>query len=263
MATPSNGNLSRSTLTVAPGFDPYPARFNFRAVSVDTWSNLLLAAIITDWLNLRAAFKEAFGVDLTYAEAYRDLGVQQWRWDEHQLGGPLAANVGGSNHGWGLCLDLRNQVGTKGSPQSNWMIANAGRFGFVRDVSSEYWHYHHLATFSVTKPTTATASTGSKPLVPAAPFTASTLLGDDMFAAQIYTTSKRGPVPAGAKFILDIRGKVVKRIDTAAKLTAAQKKTLQDEWNTLVAVQPNKEPIHWSGDNAWAYYDGGYKRLYW
>lgn len=79
-----------------------------------------------------------------------------------------------------------------------------------------------------------------------------------MFATQVSKKSSGSALPAGAKFILDIREKTVTRVDTGAKLSAAQKSTLRDEWNTLLTAQENKKPINWTAANAEAYKAGGY-----
>jgi LAS superfamily LD-carboxypeptidase LdcB len=48
--------------------------------------------------------------------------------------GNLAARPGYSNHQGGFALDLTT---------SSWLANNAHRFGFVRTVPSESWHYEY------------------------------------------------------------------------------------------------------------------------
>ncbi|MCU1617784.1 MAG: hypothetical protein JWO98_5324 [Frankiales bacterium] len=166
--TPPNGAYDPATLVVAPGFVPYPAAANFMPVSHATLSDLTMPGVLNDLMQLRLAFAAHFGTELTYAEAYRTLYVQTVRKAEQAKGGSLAAIPGTSNHGeGGRAFDFRNTIGTAGSATSNWMIANAPRFGFFRDVPSEYWHYHHPSTTPVTPTYVAPASEGAPaPLIP-------------------------------------------------------------------------------------------------
>jgi len=58
---------------------------------------------------------------------------------------PTAARPGSSKHGSGLALDLN----TSSRPHLNtsvyvWLVNNAHRFGFVRTVASEEWHFEYL-----------------------------------------------------------------------------------------------------------------------
>lgn len=142
----ANGTYTASQLVVLPGFVPYPARYNYKAASVGLLSNRALPKVYGAYIRLRAAFRSRFGVDLTYAEAYRSGAMQDVRIREHANGGPLAAQKNWlgqwtSNHGLGLSLDLRNNIGTKSSAEYAWMAANAPKYGFRNDVPSEGWHW--------------------------------------------------------------------------------------------------------------------------
>lgn len=53
--------------------------------------------------------------------------------------GNLAAAPGTSNHGIGLAVDLNSSA--KGV--YSWLSKNAHKFGFVRTVASEKWHWEH------------------------------------------------------------------------------------------------------------------------
>lgn len=124
----------------------------------------------------------------------------------------------------------------------------------------ELWHVEALTSpYSYT----STAAADKPRPVPTVTPAHQTSNGDDMFAAQVVKASTRGPLPKGAKFILDIREKTIKRIDTWPGATKAQLATARDEWNTLLTAQGGGKPINWTGDNAWAYFDGGYKRVNW
>jgi len=135
---------------------------------------MCLATIYTDFMNMAADFQKAMGAQLTYAEFYRPMQVQNWRWAEHQASAsaPLAAFPGTSNHGWGLAVDLRNGIGDPTSSTFAWMANNATKYGFTNDVNSEDWHWHHPSATSITKPRdtgTTTASTGGTTVLPTPP----------------------------------------------------------------------------------------------
>lgn len=166
---PNNGELDAATLRVLPGFLPYAAANNFQAVTSADGSNLILAGLYTDAVNMAADFEVACHQPLTYAESYRSLATQHVRALEHTRGGPNAATPGYSNHGWAQALDYRNGIGGgPGNTTYDWMHAHAGDYGFVEDVPGEHWHWHHPSTTSITRPRTTTASTGG-----------TTELGDD------------------------------------------------------------------------------------
>ena len=62
----------------------------------------------------------------------------------------LAAVPGTSDHGWGLAVDLCGGVERFGTPQYAWMVANAGRFGFLHpgwadpgNGREEPWHWEY------------------------------------------------------------------------------------------------------------------------
>jgi len=162
-----NGDLDISTLRVLQGFLPYADGANFRAVTEADHSNMVLAGILTDAVNMATDFERDMHQPLTYGEAYRPGYVQDWRITEHAHGGPLAAPVVDgqhtSNHGWGLCKDYRNGIGNgPGSTTYQWMHDHAAEYGYVNDVNGEYWHWHHPNTYSITAPRgTSTAGTGT------------------------------------------------------------------------------------------------------
>ncbi len=54
----------------------------------------------------------------------------------------LAARPGTSKHGWGLAVDLGGGANRKGTPQNNWLVNNAGRFGF-KTIPREAWHWQY------------------------------------------------------------------------------------------------------------------------
>jgi LAS superfamily LD-carboxypeptidase LdcB len=65
----------------------------------------------------------------------------------------LAAVPGTSNHGWGLAVDLCGGIESFGTRQYAWMVANAGRFGWLHpewadpgNGREEPWHWEYAGT---------------------------------------------------------------------------------------------------------------------
>jgi len=87
------------------------------------------------FLKMQAAAHSA-GVDISLSSGFRTMAQQQYFWDCYQTkkcnNGNLAARPGHSNHQSGSAVDLTT---------STWLKNNAARFGFVRTVPSEPWHY--------------------------------------------------------------------------------------------------------------------------
>ena len=89
------------------------------------------------FLKLQAAANAA-GVHLSLTSGFRTMAEQKHLYECYQTGtcnnGNLAARPGFSNHQSGLALDLST---------STWLAQNASRFGFVRTVAQESWHYEY------------------------------------------------------------------------------------------------------------------------
>ena len=83
------------------------------------------AAAQLERLNL--AFYAEFGVNLTVSDSYRDFAGQVRT--RARLGG-MAAPPGHSNHGFGLAMDFGGGINRFGSPEHQWMRANAHYFGW-------------------------------------------------------------------------------------------------------------------------------------
>lgn len=99
---------------------------------------------------MAVAFKAATGCELLVTDGIRSLANQQKAWDDYQAGrGPRAAYPNPqAPHIRGVALDLRDSGGDPGvtragTPRSNWLRANAPRFGFqpVGFGYGEPWHY--------------------------------------------------------------------------------------------------------------------------
>lgn len=85
---------------------------------------------------------------------YRTYEMQEWWRNLYCFLGncDMAAVPGTSVHGWGRAVDFEDGAGelTFGSAGYQWLVANAGRFGFFHPVwaepgqpSAEAWHWEH------------------------------------------------------------------------------------------------------------------------
>ncbi|MGR6963571.1 D-alanyl-D-alanine carboxypeptidase family protein [Geodermatophilus sp. URMC 61] len=97
---------------------------------------------------MSSAFADAFGTPLCTTDSYRTYAAQVRLYGEKP---ELAAVPGTSNHGWGLAVDLCGGVERFGTAQYAWMVANAGRFGFVHprwadpgNGREEPWHWEYV-----------------------------------------------------------------------------------------------------------------------
>ena len=76
---------------------------------------------------------------------------QKQLYDSYLAGkGNLAAKPGGSNHGNGIGLDLNTGGKSKGrfinvdKKIYTWLVRNSWKYGFIRAVAGEEWHYDYL-----------------------------------------------------------------------------------------------------------------------
>lgn len=88
-----------------------------------------------------------FGKPICITDSYRPYEVQV----KLKLIKPgLAATPGKSNHGWGIAVDLCGGINRFGTPQHEWMRANAGQFGWYHPSwaqrtgsKPEAWHWQY------------------------------------------------------------------------------------------------------------------------
>jgi cell wall-associated NlpC family hydrolase len=99
---------------------------------------------------MSAAYAAAFGGPMCITDSYRTYAGQVKLYGEKPA---LAAVPGTSNHGWGLAVDLCGGIQTFGTPQYAWMVANAGRFGFLHPTwadpgngREEPWHWEYAGS---------------------------------------------------------------------------------------------------------------------
>jgi hypothetical protein len=89
------------------------------------------------------AYAKVFGSNICVTDSYRSYTEQVKVFRQRPS---LAAVPGTSNHGWGLALDLGCGVQSSRSAQYRWLVANAGRFGWVHPTWAmhdpfEPWHW--------------------------------------------------------------------------------------------------------------------------
>jgi LAS superfamily LD-carboxypeptidase LdcB len=82
------------------------------------------------------------GHNLVINSGFRTMEEQQYFWNCYQTkkcnNGNLAARPGYSNHQNGIALDL-----STGGGVYSWLAGNAHKFGFVRTVPTEAWHWEY------------------------------------------------------------------------------------------------------------------------
>lgn len=106
-------------------------------------------ASVEPYFKLRDAAREA-NLDLCIESGFRTYSHQEKlrrMYDLFKAGkGPkaaLAALPGRSNHQHGQAFDL-NTLGYDGTPMYDWLKKNAPKFGFLRTVNGEHWHWEYL-----------------------------------------------------------------------------------------------------------------------
>jgi len=94
---------------------------------------------------LASAYQNRFGKALCITDSYRSYSSQVSLYGRKPS---LAALPGTSNHGWGVAVDLCGGVDHFGTAQYQWMVANAGAFGWVHPswanqggTREEPWHW--------------------------------------------------------------------------------------------------------------------------
>lgn len=150
MADYENGKIPPSMLRRVSNFRPL-----YSGVTSNAGSDLLRSDAWAALNMLQAAFAAALGRTLNISEAYRGLTRQTAVWQVYMGGGPLAARVGSSNHGWAVACDFGSGVATYGTVAKVWMDEHAPAYGWWPVGNSfgkrEAWHFEF-------RPGTATAS---------------------------------------------------------------------------------------------------------
>ncbi len=86
------------------------------------------------------------GASIRLNSGFRSYPEQKYLYDGRKKGLPgfnPANPPGSSNHQNGVAFDLDVKPG-EGNPNYEWLKKNATRFGFVRTVRTEAWHWEYL-----------------------------------------------------------------------------------------------------------------------
>jgi cell wall-associated NlpC family hydrolase len=99
---------------------------------------------------MSSAFAAAFGTPICITDSYRTYASQVTLYGQKPA---LAAVPGTSNHGWGLAVDLCGGIDAYGTAPYQWMLANAGRFGWLHPTwadqgngREEPWHWEYAGS---------------------------------------------------------------------------------------------------------------------
>jgi cell wall-associated NlpC family hydrolase len=118
--------------------------------SIGVAGHMLRCDAAAAWKAMSAAFAGVFGTPMCITDSYRPYVVQVRLYGQKPA---LAAVPGTSNHGWGLAVDLCGGIDHYGTSQYNWMLANAGRFGWLHPTwadpgngREEPWHWEYATT---------------------------------------------------------------------------------------------------------------------
>lgn len=79
------------------------------------------------WNAMAAAYQKANHAPMCITDSYRSYAVQVQTYATKPT---LAAVPGTSNHGWALAVDLCGGINKFNTPQYDWMVANAPKFGW-------------------------------------------------------------------------------------------------------------------------------------
>jgi hypothetical protein len=102
---------------------------------------------IAPYTQLQEAAAQA-NLTLAIESAFRTYASQAALYQLYQAGqGNLAAAPGTSNHQHGQAFDLN--TGDFDSPLYVWLTEHAPRFGFIRTVNKEHWHWEYRADEAV------------------------------------------------------------------------------------------------------------------
>lgn len=114
---------------------------------VDIGGGKLLRTDAASAFQAMRAAAQRDGYPLVVASAWRSNEQQQALRQAYLEGrGNLAAEPGYSNHQGGISLDIEVRRSYT-DPTYLWLKQNAGRFGFVNDVSGEPWHWTYTSSF--------------------------------------------------------------------------------------------------------------------
>lgn len=129
--------------------DPRNGKLNNSELTKLSWNSKRVANAAAPSLEeLNRAYREAFRANIVVTDGYRSYAEQV----AVKAAKPhLAAPPGTSNHGMGLAVDLGGGIQNFGSAQHTWMMANAGKYGWVQPSwaqqngsKPEAWHWEFV-----------------------------------------------------------------------------------------------------------------------
>jgi hypothetical protein len=144
-----NGDVIYSVVKILPEHLSNPSSASLAPTESD---NSMTTSTACAFDQMASAAKQA-GVSIKINSGFRTIARQNYFWNCYQTkkcnNGNLAARPGTSNHGKGLALDLNTdcggQTGAKpscgGSAVYQWLYNNAHKYGFIRTVQTEPWHW--------------------------------------------------------------------------------------------------------------------------
>lgn len=150
----ANGRIPASQMSTVANFAPLANQHASSALQ----SNKMRSDAARQLSGLQQAFYKARKRVLSVSEAFRLYDTQGWYYNRYMNklpGWTLAAFPGTSIHGWGLSADLNILGGNPSGEDLAWLRANAHKWGFVNDVSTEPWHWSYrtdLVTQTITVP---------------------------------------------------------------------------------------------------------------
>jgi hypothetical protein len=159
LAGQSNGKLRPQTL-VSVGLGRYvlvePAARAFKAIRAAAWAagvQLSVTGTYRSYDSQVSLFRDRY---TSRTPTKLDSKGKVWdgvRW--YRTKGAAAATPGTSNHGWGLAvdwaIDADGDLEFEWPPKSldrnaiNWLLKNAGRFGWSWEDQTEPWHLRYVA----------------------------------------------------------------------------------------------------------------------
>lgn len=151
----TNGRLDPAILVSTPGLAGGPAVV-LVAPAARGWRAMCASALAAGHtFKVTSSYRTLARQDALWNERYDRVNYQTSIWWDGSywihVAGAVAARPGTSNHGLGLAVDIGEErdgdAGTESIDQGtvDWLVANAGRFGFSAELQDEEWHWRYVA----------------------------------------------------------------------------------------------------------------------
>lgn len=97
---------------------------------------------VAGYVQAMIAAANSDGTTVQVTSGFRTMADQQRLYDKYRAGtGNLAAEPGRSNHQNGIAIDFN--VSSQNGRVFEWLTKNAWKYGFIRTVSRERWHWEY------------------------------------------------------------------------------------------------------------------------